>query len=290
MSHGSRVCPHCGGLNGVQEPVCYRCGKSLPGAVGTALLGAERGFTSDGIPMTKLIFGICVLVYAAALAADGGRIHLDIAGAFRFSTLLRFGFIAPGLEGEPWRLLSAVYLHLGVLHIGLNMLSLLDLGRRLEPLFGSARFFLLYTLTGILGFVVSNWYYGSSIAGTAGASGALFGLAGAEVGVLAGRRNLRWKREFVNSLMYAGIISFILPANGPAHIGGLVSGVGLGFLLTIEPRPRSRNRLMWALSGLCLLATLGSIALSARSPVWREQRLREDRAAEEAERLRLDSE
>src|SRR4051812_34484596 len=156
MPHGSRLCPHCGGLNGVDEKVCFRCGKSLPGPLGAAFMGSFRDFTADGLPMTKIIFGFCVLVYALGFVLDGGQLRIGIANGFHDSTYLRLGLLTPRVPDEPWRYLSAVYLHLGVFHIVMNMLALVDFGRRLEPHFGSARFFLLYTFTGIAGFVISN--------------------------------------------------------------------------------------------------------------------------------------
>src|SRR5262249_15690072 len=124
----------------------------------------------------------------------------------------------------------------------------------------------------------------------AGASGAIFGLIGAFVGVLWARRNPNWKRTLVNNLAYALILSFMLPVNTAAHLGGFLAGVAVGALFEKERQPRRRDGLMRAVAGLCLLASVGSVVLSARSPVWREQRQREARAAEEAERQHLESE
>jgi rhomboid protease GluP len=279
MAQGSRICPSCRGLNGIDEKTCHRCGKSLPGPLSSSARGFFSDFSADGVPATKLLTLICLVVYALCVMSDGGfKFDLSLAGAFRTSTLLRFGVLYSDLAYlEPWRLLASVFIHLGILHIGLNLMSLVSLGRSLEPHFGSARFVLLYTLTGIGGFVISQWWYGEHTY-TAGASGAIFGLVGAFVGVLFARKNPNWKRALVNNLIYAGILGFVLPANTAAHIGGFVVGVVVGALLERERNPRRHDGLMGALAAICLLASVASVVLSARSPVWKEARQFEEAA------------
>jgi membrane associated rhomboid family serine protease len=279
MAEGSRICPQCGGLNGIDEKTCYRCGKNLPGPLTSSAQGFFTDFSADGVPATKLIALICLVVYALCVMGDGGfKFDLSLGGAFRTSTLLRYGVLYSDLAySEPWRLLASVFIHLGVLHIGLNLMSLVSLGRSLEPHFGSARFVLLYTLTGILGFLASQWWYGERTF-TAGASGAIFGLVGAFVGVLFARKNPNWKRALANNLIYAGILGFVLPANTAAHLGGFVAGALLGALLEREPKPRARDGVMLALAALCMLGSVASIVLSAWSPVWKEARRFEEAA------------
>jgi rhomboid protease GluP len=283
MAEGSRICPQCGGLNGIDEKTCYRCGKSLPGPLASSARGFLSSFSSEGLPATKAIIFICLVVYALCVMSDGGfKFDLSLAGAFRTSTLLRFGFLFLDLaQQEPWRLLASVYLHLGLLHIGLNMMSLVSLGRALEPHFGTARFVLLYTITGVIGFVVSQWWHGDygdpmGPRGTAGASGSIFGLVGAFVGVLFARKNPNWKRALVNNLVYAAILGFVLPANNAAHLGGFGAGLLVGALLEWERNPRRRDGLMGVLAGLCMLATVASIALSVRSPAWKQMKQLEE--------------
>jgi rhomboid protease GluP len=185
--------------------------------------------------------------------------------------------------------LSACFVHFGLLHIGLNMMSLVGLGRSLEPHFGSARFLVLYIATGILGFVATvlwwDFYPSPVVRVTAGASGAIFGLVGAFVGVLMARRSPNWKRVLVNNLIYCAILGFVLPANNAAHLGGFVAGIALGALFEREKQPQRRAGLMRALSAVCLLASVTSVVLCARSPIWKIVR-----QAEEAQQFRVDSE
>ena len=296
MASGSRVCPHCGKLNAAEDDACIRCGKRLHGPVASSAVNAAQGFSADGLLVTKLVAGFCIAVYGLCILTNGPfDFSVAISGGFRTSTMLRFGVLGADLGWqEPWRLLAACFLHFGLLHIGMNLMSLVGLGRSLEPHFGSARFAILYVTTGCLGFVASQVWYGWRHPGefvpTAGASGAIFGLIGAFVGVLWVRRNPNWSRVLVNYLVYAAIIGFVLPANNAAHLGGFFAGIAVGALFERERQPRRRDGLMKVLAGLCLLASVGSVLMSARSPVWKLVRDAEASRQEEQERRRLDSE
>jgi len=280
MAQGSRICPNCGGLNGVAEKNCHRCGKNLPGPLSTSALGFLTDFSADGVPVTKLLIGLCLAVFAFCMAADGKLFPpLGIGGgSFRLSTMVRLGslfshpLIGNLASSEPWRMLSAVFMHFGLLHLGMNMLSFVSLGRTLEPHFRSARFAILFVLTGFVGFWVSKLWYGNQPNHTAGASGAIFGLIGAYSGALLGSRNPNWKRVLVNNLIFAAILGFILPANNAAHLGGFFAGFLLGLAFEKEPQPRKRDKLMQAVAAVCLLSSLASIVAATQSPIWKEFR------------------
>jgi membrane associated rhomboid family serine protease len=270
------MCPHCGGLNSVDEKTCVRCGKNLPGAISGAARGMVSGVSAGGLPMTKLFIGLCVAVFAFCVAMDQRLpFGLTLGDSFRGSTLLRFGTLPSRLAShEPWRLLSAVFVHFGLFHAGMNLLALRSLGRNIEPHFGSARFAILFVVAGVGGFWVSEqWYtWRGTAANTAGASGAIFGLMGSHIGVLLARRDPSWKRVLVNDLIYTAILGFVLPANNAAHLGGFVTGLAIGALFQLEKKPRNHDGLMRAVAALCLLACVASIVLSAQSPIWKEIR------------------
>jgi rhomboid protease GluP len=283
MANGSRVCPTCGRLNAADDKVCYNCGKRMPGPLASSALGFLTDFSEDGLLATKLIAAICIVVYGlmmateAASGARGGGLM-----GFRSSTTIRFGeLLGFVIAAEPWRVLSAVFLHASVMHIGMNMLSLVSLGRTLEPHFRSARFLLLYLVSGALGFCVTIWWRGDA-ARSVGASGAIFGLLGAFIGVLIIRRNPGWQRVFVSNLIMAFMIGYVFRnVDNAAHVGGFVAGLLLGLLLEVEPKPRRRDRLMAVLAAAGVLAVLGSIALSARSPVWKMVKELEQQSSQE---------
>ncbi len=282
MAQGSRICPHCGGLNGIDEKVCYRCGRGLPGPVSAGALRAFGDFSADGVPVTKLMAGMCLAVFAVCLLTDGSaRGGLPGLSGFRSATLVRFGaLVGFRFAEEPWRLLSAVFVHASLLHIGMNMLGLVNLGRSLEPHFRSARFLLVYVLSGMLGFTATLWWRGE-MAFTVGASGALFGVLGALIAVLMVRRNPGWQRVFFSNLILAAALAFMAPSvDNAAHIGGFIAGFAIGLVFEVEPKPRKRDGLMAILAGIALLACFASIALSAFSPLWKDvQRAQEAHVA-----------
>jgi rhomboid protease GluP len=253
--------------------------------------GFWSDFSADGAPGTKLVTLICLVVYALLMASDGPlRLELSLVGSFKLSSLLRFGLLFADLVYvEPWRLLSAVFLHLGLFHIVMNLFGLVSLGREVERRYGTARFLVLFTATGVLGFVASQWWYellyGTSRP-TAGASGAIFGLLGAEIGTLWGKRDPQWKRQLVNYFLGALIWHFAMRGmmNTAAHLGGFFVGVLLARLFEWEKRPDRSALALRILGGICVLASVGSLVLSARSPVWKEQRALEAARGEEVDR------
>lgn len=288
MAHGSRVCPACGRLNSVDDKACYSCGKRLPGPLASSALGFLTNFSEDGLPATKLLAGVCIIVYGLMMATDAalGASPGKVLWGFNASTSVRFGRLIgpPFIIDEPWRVMSAVFLHGNLLHIGMNMLSLVNLGRTLEPHFRSARFLVLYLASGVLGFCATLWWQGEQ-ARSVGASGAIFGLLGAFIGALIIRRNPGWQQVFVTNLIMAFALSYMLPSvDNAAHVGGFVSGLLLGLLLELERQPRRRDRLFAVLAGLGALAAVASIVLSVRSPLGKQVRLLEVEAAERGER------
>ena len=267
----SRVCPYCQGLNGADEARCYRCGRRLPGPLATGALGLARDLLGAEAPMTRLVIGMELIVFALCMAVD--QKPLPLFEGFRSATLFRFGALfGPVLHDEPWRFLSACFVHASVFHVGMNMLMFASLGAQLEHEFGSARATLLFLLSGILGFVATFvWRDGHAF--SVGASGGVFGQVGAIVGVLYARRDPAWKKVLVRMLIYAVLLGVAFPmVDNAAHLGGFFAGIALGFGLHVEQRKLRLNRTMAVLSGLMVLASVASVVLSNRSPVLKGER------------------
>ena len=140
-------------------------------------------------------------------------------------------------NGEPWRLLTAAFIHFGPIHLGFNMYALYNGGVLPEKLFGSARFAVIYLLAALAGSVVSSWWDDSRV--SAGASGAVFGVYGALLAFITIRRGdipLDMLKSVgkgalmlcVYSLAMGAVVPFI---DNAAHIGGLLGGVVSGLLL-----------------------------------------------------------
>ncbi|MEZ4311589.1 MAG: rhomboid family intramembrane serine protease [Polyangiaceae bacterium] len=262
-------------MNGVGFDRCVRCAAPL----GSAAKGAEalRG-TVDGAQLwgTKVILGLTLLVFAGQLATmlrSGSAKNLLMSGGTR-AELLQFGAMVISLDhvtAEPYRLLSAVFVHIGVLHVVMNMLGLGSVGRVLEPAVGSARFVVGYLVCGVLGFATNVAvelvfpHRGPVPVLTAGASGAVFGAMGMVLGWLIQRRDRRWRSFAVQIVFFAVVVNLMgFSVNNGAHLGGLGVGVGLGFFFAWRPPPRSA---LWANVGAIvgLVLSVASLLLAQRA-------------------------
>ena len=274
-------------MNSVDETQCHYCGHKFGGAVGAQLFGVAGQFLGAGFPVTRLVVGVCIAVFAFCVLDHGGMpLGLSVLGqseGFLPSELLRWG--ALGLDygsREPFRRLAAVFVHLGWLHLALNLMSVVDLGRHAERSFGSTRFLVLVVLSGYCGFWASDVWYAWRLGGsplTAGASGAIFGIVGGELGAMAVRRDPELKDRLVRVFVYALIFALMMPVNNAAHIGGFLAGAAFGALLERQKRPQRLDKLFVVLGTLAALAVASSILLSLRSPIWKVERLRELAAA-----------
>ncbi len=275
MPTQATLCPFCRGLNSGGETRCYRCGRPLPGRLSSGALGLVQGVLGGEAPMTRLFIGLCLVVFALCFASD--RRLPFFSGQFSMSTTLRFGALVGSLgAAQPWRYLAAVFVHYNVLHVGMNAWSLRAVGPAAERQFGKARFVLLFVLSGVLGFVVSDHWYGGMSPPTAGASGAIFGTFGSVLGVAFARRDPNWKQILVQNAVSLLILGLAFPVNNAAHAGGLATGAVLGFAFTKESRKLKLDLPFALLAGLLVLLCVGSVVLSATSPVWRSVRARED--------------
>jgi rhomboid protease GluP len=125
--------------------------------------------------LTYLFIGINLGLFVLMWLAGG----MSVTGANHFA-LVGFGAKENSLidnQGQYWRLVTSIFLHIGFLHLFFNNYALWIIGQEIEKLYGSARFAALYMLTGIAGSVASYYYYPNTT--SAGASGAIFGLFGA---------------------------------------------------------------------------------------------------------------
>jgi rhomboid protease GluP len=137
------------------------------------------------------------------------------------------------LAGQYWRLLSAVFVHVGIAHLMFNAYALFSFGIEVERRFGRARFLALYLLSGIASTTAS---FVGSPALSAGASGAVFGLAGASLAYYAAYRDqlgAAGRRSLTSILVVVGLnlaMGFAAPGiDNLGHIGGLIAGLGLGW-------------------------------------------------------------
>ena len=269
----SKLCPFCRGLNSAGERSCYRCGRSLPGPLASGLLGFFKNTLGAENAMTRLFVGSCIAVFALCVASEH-RLPVWGKEQFALSTVLRFGGLVGQLAmAQPWRYFSAVFLHLNLLHVGMNCFVLASIGASAERELGKARFVLLFVLTGVLGFVASSvwdvWSNNPFSAPTAGASGAVFGLFGSVIGIAYARRDPNWKQVLLQNVIWIVMISFLGSINNAAHVGGLIAGALFGFLFNKEPRKPNLDAPFAVVATVLVVVSVASVALSAASPIWR---------------------
>ncbi|NOY27377.1 MAG: rhomboid family intramembrane serine protease [Oligoflexia bacterium] len=176
---GAVLCSSCRQLISVKEKRCPHCGAAAP-----ALFGFAPGLHAlfrDHLDLSTMVIGTCVLVYGVALVADPTCVHtgIDLSFASPSGTALDMLGTTSGWalsQGRWWTLLTAIFLHGGLLHIGFNMMWVRSLAPRTIQEFGPARFVVIYLLSGVGCFLLSDLYSGAP---TIGASGAVFGLMGA---------------------------------------------------------------------------------------------------------------
>lgn len=149
-------------------------------------------------------------------------------------SLLAWGanFRPATLEGEWWRLITACFVHIGIIHIAMNMFALLYIGTLLEPLIGKSRFVAAYLLTGITASITSLWWHDNVV--SAGASGAIFGMYGIFLALLTSNLIAKEERKsLLNSIGFFVAYNLIFGLQGgidnAAHIGGLLGGLIIGF-------------------------------------------------------------
>lgn len=216
---------------------------------------SERNIFMYGKPvLTLFLLSIVFLVYfyMESVGSSTSTTTLVQLGA-KFDPLI--------LEGEWWRFFTAMFLHIGFLHLFMNSLALFYLGGAVERIFGSSRFLLIYFVAGLFGSVAS-FVFNDNI--SAGASGAIFGLFGALL--YFGMRNKRlFFRTFGSSVIVILIINLIFGFAVPmvdngAHIGGLAGGFAAAAIVGLPNRKVLKTQPLagvGALAGILVLLTLG---------------------------------
>jgi len=266
-----RVCESCGQLTPSNSPQCAYCGALSPQAVAAAKQEHEErqffgALFSRATPVSYALIGINV-IYFLIVASYGLDGYVFIAFGAKTNQLL--------LEGDWFRLVMPIFIHGGLLHLAFNSYALWANGPLVERLYGSARFLLIYLLSGIGGVIGSYvWQMVASHpdAPSVGASGALFGLFGllAVFGYKYKETPESFQRALRSSIMPTIVINLIIGfsvqfIDNGAHIGGLLAGALLAFAVPyIGPGRRRVSTADWAILVVCVVVIVLSFVGALR--------------------------
>jgi len=218
---------------------------------------ARRGLVISGDAIvTRILVAVNVLIYLITVAQGAG---INAPGG---SLFLKWALFGPAVhQGDWWRLITAAFLHAGLLHIAFNMWALWWLGGIVEGALGWWRFLLLYFASGLAG--SAGALVASPNAVTVGASGAIFGLLGAGL-VLEYRATGRLGGSFLTVIVINLAISAAVPGISiGGHIGGLIGGlVGTAVIV-------SRRRLRAGLEATTVVGLVAVAALSIAIAYWK---------------------
>jgi membrane associated rhomboid family serine protease len=228
------ICPDCM----VAAPVGHHCPDCVAEARREYRQGPGRQIAVANAKATSgvlIVLGLMVAGYLFSLTKAGAGAMF--AGPGSLAMVEAGGAFAPAiaLADQYWRLVTPIFLHFGLIHLGLNALFIYLIGMRVERDFGRTRFLLIFLLTGIGGNVAS-YVFGPVNSVGAGASGAAFGLLGALLAwgyhrrrSAVGSMTIRWAVQILVINLFLGIA--IPGIDLLAHGGGFVTGVALGYVL-----------------------------------------------------------
>jgi rhomboid protease GluP len=269
----SVLCPSCGTLVGVKDPQCLSCGRRNPGMWGFAHVLRDVG---EDMGFTQVVMFACGALFLATLAADLENVSMSgLLSMLSPSGASLFLFGASGAVPvfdlhRWWTVLSASWLHGGILHILFNMLWVRDLARPTARLYGPGRTVIIYTAAGVAGFLLTS-AVGHYLPGlpfflrgaqrlSVGASASIFGLIGALYHY--GRRGgsslvSQQAKSLALTMLFFG---FVMPGvDNWAHLGGFAGG----FLTSkvLDPlRPERGDHVLAAI--VCLVLSAMAVALS----------------------------
>jgi len=276
-----QICPACGSLVGINATRCHNCGTNLRFSMAkvskglSELFGGHAPVTTGLLVLNVIMFAVEFMAMAAHGQAGGLAILWGMGGesAYRLGASFPFSIF---VMHEWYRLITATFLHGGLIHIGFNMMILMDIGPVVEELYGSARFFFLYTVTGATGFFVSALFGGHP---SLGASAPILGLIGLLIAVTTRRDGSHMQQlrsrliSWVVTIFALGFLASGLRTDNWAHFGGLAAGYLLGRVfadrLPQAGQERTRAYALGWLAGLAVIASFALMVLNYSNPLPR---------------------
>ncbi|MEP7354991.1 MAG: rhomboid family intramembrane serine protease [Acidobacteriota bacterium] len=255
-----RMCPNCRAFITTDDKTCPYCEVAIgPKAIDRRSPGDMFGIPGDRL-LTTAILGFNTLLYLAMILRDAqasrGGIQMDPSS----QALVDFGGKwAPYIfqRGQWWRLITAGFLHGGILHIGMNSWVLYELGRTVDDTFGRYRYITIYLIASAAGFGASLYWspYSLSIgasAGITGLIGAMVALGTKEKHSMIGAMRGQYVQWMVIVLIQGFIISGI---DNAAHIGGFIGGFIVAYIAGSPNYSRTDEGIWKTAAYVCLAVT-----------------------------------
>ena len=263
------LCPSCRKLISSDEPRCPFCGQARPGLWGLTTLFRCLGLRVNFPHMITLV---CVGLFVTSLL-------LDISAVFQVSGLMSLlspsmkssyllgmtGYHWAFVEGRWWTLITAIYLHGGLLHIFFNVMWVRQLGPLVEELYGPFRLFVIFTVAGVVGFLFSTLigahYVGNFPRSSLGASGSIFGLLAAAI--VYGRKigSTLFTRQFLQWAVLLFVFGFIMSGvDNWAHAGGFAGVYAVSYVFSRSPGSREGLG-AYVAAGACVVLTIAAFVL-----------------------------
>lgn len=200
---------------------------------------AEKLFSPKVPLLTYILMGICILIFAL--------MYIFGNGSEDSATLLLFGanLDVLTLSGQYYRLITSIFLHIGIWHLFCNMYSLYIIGSEVENFFGKIKYLIIFLLSGITGSLMALAFNHNTI--SAGASGAIFGLLGALLYFGYYYRTylgVAIQKSILPVIIVNLLIGFMIPGiSNAAHIGGLVGGILTSMMVGIPNKSEKRDKI-----------------------------------------------
>lgn len=248
-------CPNCEAHFIVPEPQ-LPAKAARPRFCVKSTAGMEAGirhrlpFVTVALMSISILMMVCIISKTGQLEPDA-RLLVSWGASFR---PLTFG-------GQFWRLITSAFVHFNIMHAAMNMLCLFSIGKTLETLVGHLKVAEIYFLTAITGGLFSCMFHADVIC--AGASGAVFGMFGAEITYLTllheklGLSSNEVVGHIKGGLVFVGInfaYSLLPGVDMAAHAGGLIGGIAIGATIALASKKGIEEVVNWSMSGLAILA------------------------------------
>lgn len=257
------ICPECM----TPAPVGYQCPECVQQARREFRSGrGARRIRVRNVTATKVLLAAMFAMFVVEVLVGGADTAI---GGPSSETLFRLGAMYPPAiaNGQYWRLFSAIFLHIGFLHIAFNAYALWLFGPLVEQAYGRTRFLAIFFVTGFVASAAS-YAFGPLNAVGAGASGAIFGVFGAFIAYNWRRRDLALAAANLRLAVMLIVLNIALAIWSPAidwraHVGGLISGVVAGTVA--EGFGTRQTRTAVAIGGFAALIVVGAALVAWRT-------------------------